>query len=169
MKVQPSFHSLIRSSPLGRSAPRVGQCADVFNRAFSQVSLFHINRRLARSADARRASHRNDVARAQGHIVRCVAQHLEYVMRHPLCIGVLHDLAAQAEPNCELLRVLDEFLWYDKGTQWGEGVMGFAEQPVRAMPTVATTTAVGDVVLHVIAKNMFRRSFPPHPAGVTPE
>src|SRR5262245_8734724 len=90
-------------------------------------------------------------------------------MRHAFRIRVLHDLAAQAELNCELLWVLDEFPRYDKRTQGGEGVMGFAEQPVRAMPTVATATAVGDVVLQGIAENVLRRSFYWHAASGTPD
>src|SRR5215467_13059476 len=88
-------------------------------------------------------------------------------MRHPLRIGVLHNLAAKTELNCKLLRVLDEFLRYDKRTQRREGVMGFSEQPVRAMPTVASAAAVGHVVLQRIAENMLRRSFHRHTASRT--
>src|SRR5215813_14403282 len=88
-------------------------------------------------------------------------------MRHPLCIGILHDLAAQTELDCKLLRVLDEFLRYDKRTQRCEGVMGFSEQPVRAMPTVASAAAVGHVVLQGIAENMLRRSFHRHTTSRT--
>src|SRR5262245_18842976 len=89
-------------------------------------------------------------------------------MRHPLRIGVLHDLAAQTELDCKLLRVPDEFLRYDKWAKRREGVMGFTEQPVRAMPTVASTTAVGHVVLQGIAENMLRRSFHRHAARRAP-
>src|SRR5215475_6366917 len=88
-------------------------------------------------------------------------------MRHPLCIGILHDLAAKTELDCKLLRVFDEFLRYDKRTQRCEGVMGFSEQPVRAMPTVASAAAVGHVVLQGIAENMLRRSFHRHTTSRT--
>src|SRR5215831_17713338 len=88
-------------------------------------------------------------------------------MCHPLCVGVLHNLAAQTELDCKLLRVFDEFFRYDKRTQRREGVMGFTEQPVRAMPTVASAAAVGYVVLQGIAENMLRRSFHRHTTSRT--
>src|SRR5215510_10530165 len=90
-------------------------------------------------------------------------------MRHPLCIGVLHDLAAETELNRKLLRILDEFLRYDKWTQRRKGVMGFTEQPVRPMPTVPSAAAVRYVVLQGIAENMLRRSFHRHTARRTPD
>src|SRR5499426_311387 len=80
---------------------------------------------------------------------------------------ILHDLAAKTELDCKLLRVFDEFLRYDKRTQRREGVMGFSEQPVRAMPTVASAAAVGHVVLQGIAENMLRRSFHRHTTSRT--
>src|SRR5262249_16343460 len=90
-------------------------------------------------------------------------------MSHPLRVGVLHDLAAKTELDCKLLRVFDEFLRYDKRTQRREGVMGFTEQPVRAMPTVTPAAPVGHVVLQGIAENVLRRLFHRHTASRAPD
>ena len=137
-----------------RRGDRVRKRPDPFDRAGGHVTRLHEDGRVAGGADAGGTPGGDHVPRLQGQDVRGVVQHLVDVVRHARRARVLHRRSRERERDPELVRVGEELLRHDEGPEGCEGVVALAQEPVGAVPRIAASPPVGDVVLQRVAEDV---------------